>query len=104
MFPQAVQAPSRTPYLTLKNKASRMHEQISMLEVLSNLYEEEEKDKSRLKLKAEKRSSWRSLQTGDIHREEAGKNPQIGDDHLEGAGKTKAAKVVWKSIQTEKDK
>ena len=35
--------------------------------------DEEEKAKSLLKLKAEKRSSWRSLQTGDVHREAAGK-------------------------------
>ena len=95
MFPQAGHGPIRTPYLTLKNEASRMHEQISTLEVLINRYEEEEKAKSLLKLKAEKRLSWRSLQTGDVRREaagkiKAGKSPQIGDVHLEAAGKTKA--------------
>ena len=61
--------------------------------------DEEEKAKSLLKLKAEKRLSWRSLQTGDVRREaagkiKAGKSPQIGDVHLEAAGKTKAAEAA----------
>ena len=72
-----------------------MHEQISTLEASINRYEEEEKAKRLMKLKAEKRSSWKSLQTGDVRREAAGKikagtSTQIGDVHLEAAGKTKA--------------
>ena len=64
-----------------------MHEQISTLEASINRYEEEEKAKRLMKLKAEKRSSWKSPQTGDVHREatgktKTGKSPQIGDVHL----------------------
>ena len=67
-----------------KNEASRMHEQINTLKALINRYEEEEKAKRLGKLRAEKWSPWKSLQTGDVHREGVGKtkarkSPQIGD-------------------------
>ena len=67
-----------------KNQVSRTNKQISTLEAFTNRYEEEEKAKRLGKLRAEKWSPWKSLQTGDVHREGVGKtkarkSPQIGD-------------------------
>ena len=76
-----------------KNKGSRTHEQISTHEASINRYEGEEKAKRLQKMKAEKRSSWNSLQAQDVFREAAGKSLLSGDVQLEVTGTTKA----WKT-------
>ena len=82
-----------------KKEASRMHKHISNPEASINRYKGEEKAKRLQKMKAEKRSSWKSLQTGDVYRETAGKSPLSGDVQLEVAGKTKAWKT-WEQGPT----
>ena len=44
--------------------------------------------------------SWKSLQTGDVHREAVGKSPKIREVIMEAAGKTKVTEGVWKSLHT----